>query len=457
MMDVKLVLFLLGLSITGVFFVESGSVSSIRPALIKRPEEVTLVEQYNITITSSEITTQDHFETSDGQKNILNNEIKSENDISDESNEESPPPTEKPNEPVEYIELASPKPVTNTDNNNNANENSADEDNSVEDEENRRGSARKATIGIHENEILMDGNYARIGRSIETSDRIVGGQVSDPGQFPYQARLQISLRGASEYMLCGGVVIDHWHILTAAHCVKRCLTSKQVMEVGDNMTSQNETIIESVLPNRINIVLGDHNVDESDGELVYRVTKVVAHKQYDPCSTSKVTADIAILRSAKYIKYRLGRSGRGNINSIELPKSANQEYHDNQEMIVSGWGVSDEEAPDTAQVLQYVSVPYVSNSKCQLAYGDMSIDEAQICAGDNGKDSCQGDSGGPLVQQVPTSGGCNQLEWAQASRPSYELVGIVSHGQGCGRSGFPGVYTRVASYLDWIKENTKIC
>lgn len=43
----------------------------------------------------------------------------------------------------------------------------------------------------------------------------------------------------------------------------------------------------------------------------------------------------------------------------------------------------------------------------------------------------QGDSGGPLV--------CYK-----------ELVGIVSWGKECGRKSFPGVYTAVSKYTDWI-------
>lgn len=72
-----------------------------------------------------------------------------------------------------------------------------------------------------------------------------------------------------------------------------------------------------------------------------------------------------------------------------------------------------------------------------LRYG---IGEGQYCAFDpHGRnDSCLGDSGGPL-QYFPF-----------LSSNTAMVIGIVSYGFGCA-SGHPGIYTRVAFYLDWIE------
>lgn len=55
-------------------------------------------------------------------------------------------------------------------------------------------------------------------------------------------------------------------------------------------------------------------------------------------------------------------------------------------------------------------------------------------------DACQGDSGGPLMMRVDT-------RWVQ--------LGIVSFGNKCGEPGYPGVYTRLSEYVEWINENTR--
>ena len=57
--------------------------------------------------------------------------------------------------------------------------------------------------------------------------------------------------------------------------------------------------------------------------------------------------------------------------------------------------------------------------------------------GTGGKDACQGDSGGPVTI------GFNDSSVG-------ELVGATSWGYGCAYPMYPGVYTDVAIFKDWV-------
>lgn len=88
-----------------------------------------------------------------------------------------------------------------------------------------------------------------------------------------------------------------------------------------------------------------------------------------------------------------------------------------------------------------VRVPVVPTLECQSVYSQSHrrIINKQLCAGgDAGHDSCRGDSGGPLMGQLPRT-------------DNWIVVGVVSYGPTpCGTVGWPGVYTRVGAYVDWI-------
>ena len=66
------------------------------------------------------------------------------------------------------------------------------------------------------------------------------------------------------------------------------------------------------------------------------------------------------------------------------------------------------------------------------------------------RDACQGDSGGPLMLPFGSTGDGSDIDtfaWFQ--------IGIVSFGYRCAEPGFPGVYTRLTEFTDWIQAEIK--
>lgn len=94
-----------------------------------------------------------------------------------------------------------------------------------------------------------------------------------------------------------------------------------------------------------------------------------------------------------------------------------------------------------SKVLRQVTVPIWNDTACLASY-NLNFISKIYCAGypQGGGDACQGDSGGPLM--------------LQGAQGRWLLAGVVSFGFRCGEPNFPGVYTRVSSYLDWIAQET---
>jgi serine protease 7 len=90
-----------------------------------------------------------------------------------------------------------------------------------------------------------------------------------------------------------------------------------------------------------------------------------------------------------------------------------------------------------------IQLPVFDQDKCTAQFKkmlDIKITTNQICAGGHYiQDTCDSDSGGPLMY--------NDGAWYQE--------GIVSVGNRCGLEGWPGVYTRVSKYMDWIRSKLK--
>ncbi|XP_077256105.1 trypsin-1-like isoform X3 [Temnothorax americanus] len=230
--------------------------------------------------------------------------------------------------------------------------------------------------------------------------RIVNGENAKVGEIPYQISLQDKY---SSFHFCGGSILSDKYVITAAHCVEgKRANGIKVVAATINLTSQEKS---------------QHEVE-----------RIVIHENYRPANSW--LNDIALLE----VKTPFVKSNK--VGHVPLPPKGHT-VKANDVAVVSGWGRLWQGGPTTTK-LQRVNILIADQEYCRYMYSNMgyNVYPTQVCAHhpETEKGSCHGDSGGPL-----TVGG--------------KLVGLVSWANGCASTSYPTVYTRVVSYLDWIKAN----
>lgn len=226
--------------------------------------------------------------------------------------------------------------------------------------------------------------------------RIINGQDAKPGEIPYQVSLQTKKQN---FHFCGGSILTANYVITAAHCV-----------VGNK-------------PDNIQVVVGTLKLSEPKS--LHLVEQIITHKDYNPRDAWK--NDIALLKLKEPIVMT------DEIKAIPLPHH-NAVFKPNQKAVVSGWGRLLFNGP-TPDHLQRADLVIADQTYCVKKYAEfgLNVHDSQICAYDPKvmRGSCNGDSGGPLT--------VNGV-----------LVGLVSWANGCAKTDYPTVYTRVPDFLDWI-------
>ncbi|KAG1652364.1 Proclotting enzyme [Nymphon striatum] len=239
--------------------------------------------------------------------------------------------------------------------------------------------------------------------------------------WPIHSAAIFTKRGSQKTYLCGGTIINDRYIVSAAHCFKKSASSR-------------------IVPERYVIRLAEYDITDDNNGQEYDVEEIIVHSEYKPPVAYN---DIALLK----VKRKITDSSK--VQPICLPigpeKSQNLEK---KRVTVIGWGTTAYAGADSPK-LREASIPVASNNHCNESYMRIraltnypqGINSNMICAGKvtGGKDACQGDSGGPLMLLDQSH------KWT--------LVGVVSGGYQCARPGFPGVYTRVTEYLNWIAQN----
>jgi secreted trypsin-like serine protease len=243
--------------------------------------------------------------------------------------------------------------------------------------------------------------------------KIVGGTSVPDGKYRFQAALLAQSFGNDDFQrqYCGGSLITPFEVLTAAHCVEFIGDAPGQIPLSD-----------------LRVVVGRTVLTSTQGQK-RRAVAIDIHPRWDPVTFSFDVAVIHLASAVNGIKpVMLVTPG---VDALERPGTL---------ATVTGWGNTIQQPvgpggggihyPDRMREAQ---VPIVSRAECQTVYTNAGdpIDATMLCAGRTNLDTCQGDSGGPLFFNAAGGG--------------FIQAGITSWGNGCGATGFPGVYTRLSN------------
>ncbi|XP_050544964.1 serine protease nudel-like [Daktulosphaira vitifoliae] len=232
--------------------------------------------------------------------------------------------------------------------------------------------------------------------------RVVGGISSNPGAWPWLIAMY-----QDGIFHCGGVILNENWIISAAHCVHQY--KKHFYEVQAGILRR---------------------FSFSPMEQLRVVTHIIVHEAY---SKTTMKNDLALLKLDRGLEFNRW------VRPVCLPdRKLTWIPFPGTFCTAVGWGALVEHGPDPDNMRE-VEVPILSECNHKE-----DREGQEICAGylAGGHDTCQGDSGGPLLCKEPN----NLNKWY--------VGGIVSHGEGCARPMEPGVYTRVALFMEWIFEAT---
>jgi secreted trypsin-like serine protease len=243
--------------------------------------------------------------------------------------------------------------------------------------------------------------------------QVVGGTPVPDGKYPFMTSIQAntSKRPPYEEHFCGGTLIDQNSVLTAAHCI----------DFIGNRTSQNTLSFRDV-----RLVVGVTVLSSSQGKVrrIDRLSDISIHPDYNGRTSNRYDAAVIEVGRPVGVIDPIALAGVGRAGDPGTSGDGDRLGEHDRTAPVQPRGPE-----NYPKRMREARPPLVSDADCELSYGRDFYPELMVCAGQTGMDTCQGDSGGPMF--IKDASGVRRQ------------IGITSFGNGCGATGFPGVYTEV--------------